>query len=611
VRPSSALGVRGNYVQSTFGNEDRLPRVPLPTLEGSCERFLEWCAPLLTSDELASTEAAVAAFLLPESPARTLHAALAEYDTRGDVNSWLDAFWASRYLGRRDRIALNANYFCLFHDTGQGQIERGAHLVAAAAHYKQLLDAERIPPEVWRGRPLSMEQNRFLFSTTRIPGLVQDTIRAPYSPDWPGPSRERHIVVFAGGHLFRMDVIGLDGDPYALGDLEAGLRAVTTAAATTAEPPTGVGHLTTKPRAEWAASRRRLLDCDPRNPRALDLVETALFCVCLEDGVAANALDACDQLLHGDSANRWFDKALSFIVFGDGTAGINVEHSCLDGMTMVAFLDALMSESAGEHSRRSGARRQGVPVVDRIAFELDAELDEDVCTAAASFAAAAADTATGILSFDDFGASRLQQLGISPDAYVQMSFQLAHKRARGLVGATYEAIATRHFHHGRTEAMRVVTPEVIDFVSAMEDSQENASARRTAFKAAAAKHVERAKQCQEGLAPEQHLWELQMIQRRRGAELRATTPLALYETPGWLKLRDDYLSTSSTPSPVIRYGGFGPTGSYCIGVGYTLLPERLAIHLSAPRARADEMRRFSDALREAVFELQDLLAAEM
>jgi NAD(P)-dependent dehydrogenase (short-subunit alcohol dehydrogenase family) len=38
-----------------------------------------------------------------------------------------------------------------------------------------------------------------------------------------------------------------------------------------------------------------------------------------------------------------------------------------------------------------------------------------------------------------------------------------------------------------------------------------------------------AKQCQEWLAPEQHLWELQMIQRRRGAELAATTPLALYE----------------------------------------------------------------------------------
>lgn len=43
----------------TFGNEDRLPRVPLPTLEESCERFLTWCTPLLTEDELAVTATAV------------------------------------------------------------------------------------------------------------------------------------------------------------------------------------------------------------------------------------------------------------------------------------------------------------------------------------------------------------------------------------------------------------------------------------------------------------------------------------------------------------------------------------------------------------------------
>jgi carnitine O-acetyltransferase len=60
----------------TFGNEDRLPRVPLPTLEESCDRFLEWCGPLLTADERAATETAVASFLRPGGPARQLHAAL-------------------------------------------------------------------------------------------------------------------------------------------------------------------------------------------------------------------------------------------------------------------------------------------------------------------------------------------------------------------------------------------------------------------------------------------------------------------------------------------------------------------------------------------------------
>uniref|UniRef100_UPI0024550C1E choline/carnitine O-acyltransferase n=1 Tax=Nocardia wallacei TaxID=480035 RepID=UPI0024550C1E len=59
----------------TFAFDDQLPRVPLPTLEDSCARFLEWSAPLLTEDERAAAERAVAGLLRPDGPARLQHAA--------------------------------------------------------------------------------------------------------------------------------------------------------------------------------------------------------------------------------------------------------------------------------------------------------------------------------------------------------------------------------------------------------------------------------------------------------------------------------------------------------------------------------------------------------
>jgi carnitine O-acetyltransferase len=589
----------------TFGNEDRLPRVPLPTLEDSCERFVEWCAPLLSADELATTEAAVTAFLRPDSPARTLHAALERYDADEGVRSWLDTFWPYRYLGRRDRIALNANFFFLFQEAAQQQVERAADLVAAAVGYKLLLDEERIPPVVQRGQPHSMEQQKFLFSTTRIPGPVQDAVRAPYSAEWPGPSPARHIAVFFGGNLFRMEVLSPEGRPHTPDDLATGLRAIMKTGSTRAATDTSVGHLTTKARAEWAASREALLACDPGNADALDAVETALFCLCLEDFAPKDTLEACDHLLHGNSGNRWFDKAVSLIVFEDGTAGINVEHCGLDGTTILNFVDTVLGD-APEAERES----QGLPAVDTIEFVLDGDLRADVQAAAEAFADYADSTATTTVSFQDFGANRAKQLGMSPDAFVQMAYQLAHKRTKGVSGATYESIATRQYQNGRTEAMRVVTPEVLRFVAAMEDPGADAATRRAAFRAAAEKHVARAKECQVGQAPEQHLWELQLIQRRRGAELGATEQLDLYETPGWLKMRDDYLSTSSAPSTNIQYFGFGSTSSQCIGVAYVLLPERFNIYLSTPRPVADEMFGFAENLKQAVRELQDLLATE-
>ncbi len=569
----------------TFGNEDRLPRVPVPSLEDSGRRFLEWCAPLLTPEELAATEAAVAEFLAPGSPAHELQAALEEYDRSPGVHSWLDTFWPYRYLGRRDRIALNANFFFLFQDSPLGQVERAAELAASAVDYKLKLDDELVPPVLLRGTPQSMVQHQYLFSATRIPGGLLDSARTRY------PSPERHIVVFSKGTPFRMDVLAEDGRPYSAGQIADGLRAILKDDHVTDVP---VGHFTTKARAEWAASRTALLEAG--NSAALETIETALFCLCLDDFTPSNALEAGDRLLYGD--NRWYDKAVSLIVFEDGTAGINVEHCELDGTTILGFTDALLSGSRDEREPADG-----VPGHEIVEFTLTDALREDARAAGAAFKAYADATATQTVSFD-FGANRAKELGMSPDAFAQLAYQLAHRRAKGLTGATYESIATRQFRNGRTEAMRVVTPEVFRFVDTVESATASAEEKREAFRAAAAKHVSRAKECQAGDAPEQHLWELQLIGKRRGD----AADLPLYSSPGWLKMRDDYLSTSSAPSVNIQYFGFGSTSPQCIGIAYVLLPDRWNIYLSTPKHVSAEMSRFADELAKAVSELQELLA---
>src|SRR5262249_37781427 len=169
-----------------FDDDGRLPRLPLPGLDDSCARFLAWCAPLLTQDELAETRAAVAACLHQDSPARRLQAELEAKEARGEAGGRPDALLGGRYLRRRGPIALGADYFFLFEDCDRGQVERAAGLITAAVDYKLLLDEHRIRPDVRGSRPLPAHQNRFLFSTTRIPGTTRDTVRSPYSADWRG-----------------------------------------------------------------------------------------------------------------------------------------------------------------------------------------------------------------------------------------------------------------------------------------------------------------------------------------------------------------------------------------------------------------------------------------
>ncbi|HEY4006885.1 MAG TPA: choline/carnitine O-acyltransferase [Pseudonocardia sp.] len=609
----------GDYSTRTFGHEHLLPRVPLPELKDSCARFLDWCTPLLTGEQLDRTRASVEEFLAPDSSAWLLQDALRGYDNEPGVHSWLDAFWPYRYLGRRDRIALNANFFFLLRDTsgqdipvdGEGpQLSRAANLVSAALRLKRQLDSESVPPVFLRGQPQSMEQYKYLFSTTRIPGEELDTVRSPYRGDWPGPSPARHIVVFAGGRMARVEVCDAAGRPYPMAELAATLRAVRESARQSVRGPGGaprpfdaVGHLTTMARADWARARQALREHSPVNAEALETVETALLCLCLDSAEVSDDQAACDQLLHGDSGNRWFDKALSIVVFPDGRAGLNIEHCELDGTTILSFTDSILTPREAEQ----GPLASGRPPFQPLEFLLDEELRSTVREAAQDFAAFADNTATKALSFTDLGTDRVKKLGMSPDSFVQMAYQLAHQRAKGLIGATYESIATRQFRLGRTEAMRVVTPEVLRFVAAMQDADTEPAARAEAFRAAAEAHVARAKDCQQGRAPEQHLWELQLIARRRGSELGATEPLALYDSPGWTVMREDYLSTSSAPSVNIDYFGFGSTSSRCIGVAYVLLPDRLNIYLSTRRDVAEAMTAFGTELRRAVDELTALL----
>lgn len=591
----------------TFEHEELLPRVPLPTLKESCDRLMRWCAPLLTADELAETATATAAFVRESAP---LQDALEAYDRSPGVDSWLDDFWDQRYLGRRDRIALNANFFFLFEDAGLGQIERAAALIAGALAYKLAIDDEQVPPATQRGVPLSMDQHRFLFSACRIPGDPQDTARTPYTDAWPGPSRERHVVVLHRGRAFRMDVVGPEGRPHVPGELEDGLRLVVAGASGAEAPGPSVGPLTTTARAAWARSRERLLALDARNAATLDDIETALFCVCLEHEQPEDVVAAGTGLLAGDSRNRWFDKSVSFVVHPDGTAGYNGEHCRLDGTTVIAMIDAVLGRTAAEHADASGARPQGSPAVRPLDLVLDDGLRADVQDAHEAFCAYAASTATAAVALD-FDSERAKRLGVSPDAFAQLTFQLAHRRATGRLGATYESIATRTFRHGRTEAMRVVTHEIATFVEAMGDPDATVGGRRAALRAAAAAHVARARECQAARAPEQHLWALQMLQGRRGAALGVPGPSALFDSPGWRILRDDVLSTSAVPSVNVRYWGFGSTSERCIGVAYALLPDRFRLFLSTPRPVAGAMEAFAAALPVVVAELEALLEGDV
>ncbi|KAG6883963.1 hypothetical protein C0993_002463 [Termitomyces sp. T159_Od127] len=85
----------------------------------------------------------------------------------------------------------------------------------------------------------------------------------------------------------------------------------------------------------------RGLACDRHNASCLEIVDDAMFVVCLDDATPVNLADMCSNHLCGTYAletgeqvgtciNRWYDK-LQIIICADGSAGINFEHTGVDG----------------------------------------------------------------------------------------------------------------------------------------------------------------------------------------------------------------------------------------------------------------------------------------
>ena len=591
---------------STFFYTDSLPKIALPNLQESIQTFINWCSPLLNKEELEETIKACDEF--EKGDGLKLQKELERYNSQDDVYSWLDNFWKTRYLKRRVPVSINANFFLTFKkpDISTTQIQKASELICAGVYYKQELDKEQIPVDKIKGNPLCMVQNKYLFSTTRIPHKICDSAKTPYSKDNPSFSKAKHIIVIHNHQIFSLEVISKENQAFNKKEIEQALEKLINSSPNKLKAEESIGYLTSLERTKYADVRDELLS-EKYNAIQMKIIEDALFCVCLDNEIVGNEAMASDYLLCGDGGNRWFDKSLSLIVFKGGMAGVNIEHCGLDGTTAIGFIDFIHNETTIDIVNKKSMVETGTPSFEKINFNLSSSLEEAILQAKNSFETLASSIATKLVSFDEFGSNHIKSLGISPDAFCQISFALAHYKTKGFVGATYESISTRHYERGRTEAMRVVTPAIINFVKVMQEDKNSISIKKEALDEAVKQHLNRIRECQNAKAPEQHLWQLQFIAQEKSKELGVQKDFKLFHSAGWLKMRDDYLSTSSAPSQSASVFGFGATSKQCIGTGYITKPNKLKIYLSTPSDVSHYMDSFSDNLAIAFKEIALLL----
>ena len=82
---------------------------------------------------------------------------------------------------------------------------------------------------------------------------------------------------------------------------------------------------------------------------------------------------------------------------------------------------------------------------------------------------------TQVLTTDVMSRDGIKQAQVSPDGFLQMSFQLAYYRLYGKTVSTYESASTAAFKHGRTECIRSASLDSQKFTKIFSDPSSSVS----------------------------------------------------------------------------------------------------------------------------------------
>jgi carnitine O-acetyltransferase len=673
----------------TFAAQDKLPKLPIPELQSSLKKYCDALLPLQTSREQEDTKAAAKEFV--ENEGKELQERLKKYAT--GKTSYIEQFWYDSYLNFDNPVVLNLNPFFLLEDdptpARNNQVTRAASLVISALCFVRAVRKEELPPDTLRGSPLCMYQYSRLFGTARVPtenGCVigQD-------------SDSKHMVVMARGQFYWFDVLDHNNDLIMTEkDLALNLQVIVEDAQQIPiheAAKAAVGVLSTENRKIWSGLRDVLTrDEGSNNAECLNTVDSALFMLCLDYAEPTNVADLCGNMLCGTNevvkgvqvgtcTNRWYDK-LQIIVCKNGSAGINFEHTGVDGHTVLRFTSdvytdtilrfartingqapSLWASNSPDPSKRDPESFGDVSTTPhKLEWDMLPELSIALRFAETRLADLIQQNEFQTLDFAGYGKNFITSMGFSPDAFVQMAFQAAYYGLYGRIENTYEPAMTKIYLHGRTEAVRCITPESVEFVKTF--WAENPPQKKVdALKAAAQKHTAITKDCSKAQGQDRHLYALYCVWQRavdeEGAEreestgfssngytsateselgssprrtdnddrptspnqngsaqdrstssnTRGTIPThmpSLFVDAGWEKINSTILSTSNCGNPSLRHFGFGPVSGDGFGIGYIIKDDGISICASSKHRQT---KRFVDSLESYLNEVRKLLRA--
>ncbi|KAI9799577.1 MAG: hypothetical protein M1825_004503 [Sarcosagium campestre] len=595
-RGYSSATLPDGYVEDTSKGamlrfEDSLPRLPVPTLQETADRYLKSVHPVVSRREFERTEKAVADFVKPGGIGEVLQKRLVARREDPKHQNWIIDWWNdAAYLSPRDPVVPYVSYFYSHRDDRRRRdpAKRAAAITTAVLDFKNQVDSGTLEPEYMKKLPMAMASYKWMFNACRIPAKSTD-----YPVKYPA-SENPHIVVIRKNQFFKV-LHSVGGQALNTLELEQQFRRIYERA----EKAPAVGSLTSENRNVWAEARSRLIDANAANSTILETIQSASFIVCLDDATPVTLEERAHQYWHGDGQNRWFDKPCQFIINDNGTSGFIGEHSMMDGTpthrlndyaNMVIFTDKLDFSNP--------VVRSELPEPQPLRFHVNKEVQEDIARATKDFAEVIGLHELRVQAYQAYGKGLIKKFKCSPDAYVQMVIQLGYHKMFGKNRPTYESAATRRFQLGRTETCRSVSDASVAFCDAMADPSVNQKTCADLFRRAVNSHVQYITDASEGKGVDRHLFGLKKL-----VEPGEDTP-ELYKDPAYAYSGKWFISSSQLSSEYFNGYGWSQVIDEGFGIAYMINENSIQFNIVSKGLGSERM---SFYLNEAAGDIRDML----
>ncbi|KAF8349055.1 acyltransferase ChoActase/COT/CPT [Amanita rubescens] len=622
----------------------QLPRLPIPQLRHTLDRYLASLEPLLLQDQADGRALYNSAYALRAKWAdefengigKVLQDRLRALD-KASPNNWLnDNFWLYKaYLEWRAPLLINSNWWVSVSDdtlipesarAGESsdsrggitfwQIRRAAWMLHRVLGFKEKMESQEPESDTTRTGIWLRENTSKMFNVGRKPQPSCDILSEPANPSIDPSARK--VLVMLHNWFYTITVYhppeSSSARPRLLEPCEIAsqLRAIMFDAEqrlADGERAVPIGILSADDRDRWSENLAYLLTISPKNREIHHTLLQCLMGLSLEHATytlppTSSSDYSTEDATPLNAANRFYDKPFTLIIDPSTRAGATGEHSPCDALVPSIVTEYSVIEGVDVNAFDNMQPADSVTGWERLDWVTDDRISKECKAADERARKIMEDSDTGVLWFKDYGADWIKVVaGFPPDAYIQLCLQLAWYSTRNNFTATYETVLTRMFKHGRTETLRSLTRESRDWVLSMRNLHCSSSTRRDLLQRAITKHTRLTREAATGRGIDRHLLGLHQMLRPLNGE-----HASLFEDELFTRSTCWALSTSGLSAGHSFQGtGFGATYQDGYGINYLAAPEMIKFGIESKfSSPLTSTPGFMEAIRCSLLEMKDL-----